>query len=161
ERVQAQVGLFGTGLVLVSIATLCSQHVWLAVLSTVVVTFLILFAGIVSSVLAGASTALLVSYVLPVTLAVPPSQLPDRLFGWLLAGGAAVLAIVVLWPAPPRAPLRGATARACRLLARQLRADVECVLTGAPARSELTEEADAAVTALRQTFFHTPYRPTG
>ena len=41
-----------------------------------------LFAGVVSSVLAGSSTSLLLAFVLPVTLRGSPSSIPDRLGGW-------------------------------------------------------------------------------
>lgn len=65
-----------------------------------------------------------------------------------------------------REPLRAATARSCALLARRLRAEVDCIRTDvAPgrraARDELIAESDAAVAALRTSFFGTPYRPTG
>src|SRR6266699_1921587 len=50
--------------------------------------FAMLFAGVVSSVLAGASTALLLAFILPVTVPAPMSAVPDRLAGWGLAGAA-------------------------------------------------------------------------
>ena len=70
--------------------------------------FGVLFAGVVSSVLAGATTALLLAFILPVSLPAPASAIPDRLAGWGLASAAALLAIALLWPAPARDPLRGA-----------------------------------------------------
>lgn len=166
QRLAAQVGLVTVGAVLVCVGTLASQTAWLAVVVTLVVGFLVLFAGVVSSVLAGASTALLVAFVLPVTLPAPVSALPDRLAGWLLAGAASVIAIGVLWPAPRREPLRLATAQACALLARRLRSEVDCVRggfgpVGAAEYRVLADEAGAAVAALRTSFFATAYRPTG
>jgi uncharacterized membrane protein YccC len=166
ERMLAQVSLVVAGLVLISIATLASRVTWLAVATTLVVAFVVLFAGVVSSVLASATTALLVSFVLPVTLPGPVSSIPDRLLGWLLAGAAALAAIVLLWPAPAHDPLRRPTARACALLARRLRAEVDCARDGSDeervaALRGLAEEAATAVTALRTSFFSTPYRPTG
>jgi uncharacterized membrane protein YccC len=166
QRLAAQAGLVTAGAALVCIGTLASQTAWLAVVLTLVVGFLILFAGVVSSVLAGASTALLVAFVLPVTLPAPVSQLPDRLAGWLLAGATTVIAVGVLWPAPRREPLRLATAQACALLARRLRSEVDCVRGGFGPVGEaeyktLADESSAAVAALRTSFFGTPYRPTG
>lgn len=166
QRLAAQAGLVTAGAVLVCVGTLCSQTAWLAVAVTFVVGFLVLFAGVVSSVLAGASTALLVAFILPVTLAAPASQVTDRLAGWLLAGAASVIAVAVLWPAPRREPLRLATAQACALLARRLRTEVDCVRGGfgpVPARTykALADESSAAVAALRTSFFGAPYRPTG
>ena len=49
-------------------ATLVSRTTWLAAVTMAVVAFAILFAGVVSSVLAGATTALLLSFILPVSL---------------------------------------------------------------------------------------------
>jgi hypothetical protein len=149
DRVQAQAALVLAGAALVAIGTLASQALWVGAIVTFGVAFAVLFAGVVSSVLAGATTALLVAFVLPVTLAGPLSELPDRLAGYLLAGGLSVVAIATLWPAPTREPLRDAAARACALLARRLRHEIE------------VDESSEAVESLRSSFFATPYRPTG
>ena len=123
-----------------------------------VVAFVVLFAGSVSSVLAGATTALLASFILPVSLPGSTDALPSRLAGWGLAGAVSVLAIAVMWPAPTGEPLRQATARACALLARRLRAEVDAIRDGfAPDRraalDAATAEASEAVAALRASFF--------
>src|SRR5450432_2606798 len=68
ERVAAQAALVVAGSVLVCLGTLASRAVWLAVASMVVVGFAVIFAGVVSSVLAGATTSLLLAFILPVTL---------------------------------------------------------------------------------------------
>jgi hypothetical protein len=80
-------------------------------------------------VLAGASTALLLGFILPVTLPGPVSSIPARLSGWLLAGAASVVAIVLLWPAPAQDPLRAPLVRSCSLLGRRMRAEVEDMQT--------------------------------
>ena len=82
ERLQAQAALAVTGGVFVCLATLASQTVWLAAVAMAVVGFGVIFAGVVSSVLAGATTALLLAFILPVSLAAPASAVPDRLAGW-------------------------------------------------------------------------------
>ncbi|MEU3183363.1 FUSC family protein [Streptomyces sp. NPDC006923] len=166
ERLAAQAWLVLAGAVLVCLGTLASQTVWLAAVVTLFVSFLVLFSGVVSSVLASSATALLVSFVLPVTLPGPVGSIPERVLGWLLAGAVSMVAIGVLWPAPTREPLRVATARTCELLARRLRAEAECTLGGfGPDRRAAlgvgVEEAAASVAALRESFFGTPYRPTG
>jgi hypothetical protein len=128
-----------------------------------IVAFAAIFAGVVSSVLAGATTALLLSFILPVSLAGPVASIPDRVAGWGLASGVSLLAITLLWPAPARDPLRDAAVAACRSLAARLRSDVSHVL-GTPETEEhvvVVARADAAVRSLRQLFFATPYRPTG
>jgi uncharacterized membrane protein YccC len=131
-----------------------------------VVGFGVIFAGVVSSVLAGATTALLLAFILPVSLAAPVSAVPDRLAGWGMAGGVALAATAFLWPAPARDRLRGAAAAACRALAARLRAGVAYLLSGmdeqfALDRDRAVAQADQAVEALRSTFLATPYRPTG
>jgi hypothetical protein len=166
ERLQAQLSLIATGLVLISIGTVASGSPWLAAAAALIVAFVILFVGVISSVLASATTALLASFILPVSLPGGVATLPDRLIGWLLAGAASVIAITFLWPAPTREPLRGPTAHACTLLARRLQAGLDCLRN--PGDTELTAaliyqagEASAAVAELRKSFFGTPYRPTG
>jgi len=126
----------------------------------------VIFAGVVSSVLAGASTALLLAFILPVSLAAPASAVPDRLAGWAMAAGAAFVAVALLWPAPARGRLRGAAAAACRALAVRLHAGVAYLLSGmdeqfARDRDHAAAQSDQAVGALRGAFLATPYRPTG
>ena len=145
-RLQAQIALALVCGVLIALATLCSRSTVAAVAGMTVVAFGVLFAGVVSSVLAGATTTLLLAFILPVTLPGPVSQIPERLAGWGLASLASLPAIALLWPAPMQDPVRGAAISAMRALAKRLR-------TG--------ENADEPVTALRRVFFATPYRPTG
>src|SRR6266496_2189096 len=121
ERLQAQAALAIVGGVLVCLGTLASRAVWLAAVTMAVVGFGVIFAGVVSSVLAGATTALLLAFILPVSLAAPASAVPDRLAGWGMAGGVALVATALLWPAPARDRLRGAAAAACRAMAARLR----------------------------------------
>jgi hypothetical protein len=166
DRLQAQAALSGAGAVLVCLGTLASRSPWLGGVTMAVVGFGILFAGVVSSVLAGATLSLLLAFILPVSLAAPASSIPDRLEGWGLASGAAFVAVAVLWPAPARNPLRDAASAACRALGARLRSDAAFML-GGPAAPSATEHdqavagADAATVALQRAFFATPYRPTG
>lgn len=166
DRVQAQLGLAVAGAVLVCVGTLVSKPVWLSAVAMAVVAFAVLFAGSVSSVMASASTSLLLAFILPVTLPGTVASLGPRLLGWGIAAVVAVVAIVVLWPAPTREPLRGPAADACRALAARLRAEAAAMLRAgdpelAAQRDTATREADAAVAALRGSFLNTPYRPTG
>ena len=166
ERLQAEAALAVTGGVFVCLGTLASQTAWLAAVAMAVVGFGVIFAGVVSSVLAGATTALLLAFILPVSLAAPASAVPDRLAGWGMAGGVALAATALLWPTPARDRLRGAAAAACRALAARLRAGVAYLLSGmdgqfALDRDHAAAQADQAVEALRSAFLATPYRPTG
>src|SRR5205085_10668100 len=65
---------------------------------------------------AGATGALL-TFVLPVTIPAPSSAIPDRLEGWGLAAGAAICAVMLLWPPPRRSHLRREAAVALRAVA--------------------------------------------
>ena len=166
ERLQAQAALAVTGGVFVCVATLASGTAWGAAAAMAVAGFGVIFAGVVSSVLAGAATALLLAFILPVSLAAPASAVPDRLAGWAMAGGAALAAAALLWPAPARDRLRGAAAAAARALAARLRAGVAYLLSGmdgqfAVDREHAAAQADQAVGALRSAFLAMPYRPTG
>jgi hypothetical protein len=166
ERLQVRAALAVAGGALVCLGTLASQTVWLAAAAMAVVGFVVIFAGVVSSVLAGAATALLLAFILPVSLAAPMSSVPDRLAGWGRAGGAAVAAVALLWPVPTRDPLRGAAITACRALAARLRSEVAYLLSGEDRRFALDRDhaagqAEHAVGALHRALLATPYRLTG
>jgi hypothetical protein len=166
ERLQAQAALAVVGAVFVTVGTLASSVTWLAAAAMAVAGFGVLFAGVVSSVLAGATTSLLLAFILPVSLAGPASSVPDRLAGWGMASGAALAAVALLWPAPAQHPLRGPASAACRALAARLRSDVAYMLSGmseavTAEHERAMAEAAAAVSALRRGFLGTPYRPTG
>ena len=166
DRVLDQAVLGVACALMICIGTLASRTTWLAALAMALVAFVVLFAGAVSSVLAGATTPLLLSFILPVSLPGPVSSIPDRVAGWGLAAGASLLAISLLWPSPVRNPVRLAATAACRALADRLRARVSYVTSaGGPdaeqAHRAAVTRADEAVQAMQAVFFATPYRPTG
>jgi uncharacterized membrane protein YccC len=157
SRLETQAALSVAGAALICLGTFASQAVWSAVLLMAVVAFIVLFLGVVSSVIAGSMTTLLLAFILPVATKAPLSAIPDRLAGWALASGVALLAVRFLWPLPERLPLRTGAAAACRALASQLSRD------GAPgdAAQEHGSDTLAPVTALQRQFLATPWRPTG
>ncbi|MGH1523914.1 FUSC family protein [Leifsonia sp. L25] len=166
DRVQAQLALAVAGAVLVCLGTLASRPVWLSAVAMAVVAVAVLFSGSVSSVTASASTSLLLAFILPVTLPGTFASIGPRLLGWGIASVVAVIAIVALWPAPAREPLRAPAVDACRALAARLRAEAAAMLrAGSPdlaaERDRAIAEADTAVDALHTSFLRTPYRPTG
>ena len=166
DRLRAQALLALVGALFVAVATFASHSVAIAAISMAIVGFAVLFAGVVSSVLAGATTSLLLAFILSVSLAGPNSSIPDRLAGWGLAAAAAWLAVAFLWPAPARDPLRDKAILACRAIAARLRSDAAYALGGLDAPSAHDHEAAMATASeataeLRRVFFATPYRPTG
>jgi uncharacterized membrane protein YccC len=166
DRLSAQAALGVGCAVLICLGTLASRTAWLAAVGMAVIGFGVLFAGVVSSVLASASTSLLLAFILPVSLPGPASSIPDRVAGWGLAAGASLLAISLLWPAPSRNPVRMAAVAACRSLGSRLRAEIDWVLGhGTPEEREAHRlsmaEADGTIEKLQELFFATPYRPSG
>jgi uncharacterized membrane protein YccC len=166
ERIQAQASLGLACAVLIALGTLASQSQPVAVISMVLVAFVVLFAGVVSSVFASASTSLLLAFILPVSLPGPVSQIPDRVAGWGLAAAVSVVAVTVLWPAEVCNPIRGLAIEACRALAARLRAGVAFVRSdGGPdahaAFAAAVAGAEASVAAMGNVFYATPYRPGG
>src|SRR5690349_5982096 len=151
---------------LIAIATLASRATWAAALAMTVVAFGVLFIGVVSSVLAGATQTLLLSFILPVSLAAPASSIPDRLAGWGMASACSLLAIWLLWPAPAQDPVRTSAIGSCRALAARMRAEIAIRTRPADevarqAYADAVAASDEAVRELHDTFFATPFRPTG
>ena len=164
DRLLDQAGLGLACVLLICLGTLASRTPWVAAVSMAIVAFAVLFSGVVSSTLAGATTSLLLAFILPVSLSAPASAIPARVAGWGLAAAASLLAISLLWPAPARNPVRNAAIAACRALANRLRGEIEYVLSTGSAEAtqahrDAITRAEEAVQALQRTFFATPYRP--
>ncbi|MER8184490.1 FUSC family protein [Kitasatospora sp. NPDC094015] len=166
KRLRAQFQLAVAWAALVCLGTLAAPVTWVAVVATLVVSFLILFSGVVSSVLAGATTALLLAFVIPVSSPASYAQLPERVAGVGLAAIGSMVAIRLMWPRASTDPLGGPAARVCRTAAARLRTELGPV-DGAgsgpgvePAEAVARAEVSAAQD-LRRVFDHAPYRPTG
>ena len=155
-RLISYLGLYAVGCGLIVLGTIASTHTVAAVVSMALVGFTVLFAGIVSPQAATASTAVLLMFVLPVSVAQPASEVGPRLLGWTMAAACCITACLLVWPAPWHDNLR-----------RRLSASVEAVarLADARARGEPNPTAEAEVSSelmlLRQQFSGTPYPPTG
>src|SRR3954452_10675173 len=127
DRLRNQAALAVACGVLITVATLVSNSTWLAAAMMAVVGFCVLFAGVASSVLASATQTLLLSFILPVSLAGPASSIPDRLAGWGIASACSLLAISLLWPAPERDPVRTGAIAACRALAARVLGEQDAI----------------------------------
>src|SRR5258708_3526076 len=166
QRLQAQAALAVGGAISICIATAASSTPWLAAVAMAAIGFVVLFAGVVSSTLAGASTALLLAFILPVSVPGPVSAIPARLAGWGLAAAASLVAIVALWPAPVPDGLRAAAIPSCQVLASRLRTEIAFLLSDgdqqfAADRDRAVAKATEADESLRLAFLATPYRPGG
>lgn len=153
-RLLAYLGLAAVGATFITLGTLCSRHPWLAACSMGLVGFATLFAGLINGYFAAGATGALLTFVLPVTLPVPNSAIPERLEGWVLAAGAGICAAMLLWPPRQRADFQRQAAEALRAVAELL--DGERENWGERARL-----ARASVDALGRRFLGFPHRPTG
>jgi uncharacterized membrane protein YccC len=157
-RFAAYVALALVGATFVVLGTLCSRNAWLAAGAMLVVGFVVLYLGVLGGYFAAAGTAAILAFVLPVTIPVPLSSIPARLEGWGLASGAAICAVMLMWPARPRGTLGPQAARACTALAdlgdSRLAGDRATI----EARASVAREA---VESLRRGFLGVPHRPTG
>jgi uncharacterized membrane protein YccC len=158
SRLVAYVALAGVGAANIVIGTFCSRNAWLAAAAMALVGFAILFSGVINGYFAAAGTAAMLTFVLPVTIPSPFSAVPDRLEGWALAAAAAICAQMLLWPARPRATLRGDAARACNALADLAEPESAGDLSTVESRNRAARDA---VDGLRRRFLAAPHRPTG
>jgi uncharacterized membrane protein YccC len=149
ERLVAYLGLATVGLVFIPLATLCSRDPWVGAAAMFVVGFLVVFSGAINGWFAAGGTAALLAFVLPVAMSAVPSEIPARMAGWALAAGVGTCAQLLLWPTRPRDRLGPLLADACRKLAT------------ATETASAGEDARAAIGAVRDQFYATPYRPTG
>ena len=165
QRLANYAALAGAGAVLVCLATPLSGNVWLATISMALVGFAIVFVGVLSSVLAASTTALLLAWILPVSTQAPAADIPARVSGWGLGSALAILALALIWPPKANDPLREQAGETCRRTAIRLRGQATAAMdrSSAQARAEdpeLAAAADAAMSKLKRTFRRTPYRPT-
>ncbi|HWD51714.1 MAG TPA: FUSC family protein [Acidimicrobiales bacterium] len=140
----------------IAVGTVVSSHKAAAIAVMAVVGFGVLFAGIVSPQAATASTAALLTFVLPVAVVQPASAVGPRLLGWAFAVATCVPACLLVWPTPWHDDLR-------RRLSATVSAVARLSLTVAGGRSD--PEACGVVrrelARLRDEYAGTPYPPTG
>jgi uncharacterized membrane protein YccC len=159
SRLTAYLSLAGSGVVLVTVGTLCSRNAWLAAAAMAVVGFIILFSGIVNGYFAAASTGAILVFVLPVSIPAEPSAIGWRLAGWGLACAVSITAAMLLWPPRRAATLRHDAARACQALADLAESTVSAA--GQQATDDRAGAARDAIEALRQRLKAAPHQSTG
>jgi uncharacterized membrane protein YccC len=151
-RFLAYLALGCVGATFITLGTLCSRSPWLAAAAMAVVGFAVLFSGAFSGYFAAGATGAILTFVLPVTIPAANSAIPDRLEGWGLATGAAICAVMLLWPVRRRAELQREAAAAMRSVA-----DV----VDAGQVGERARLAREAVDGLGRHLLGTQHRPTG
>src|SRR5207245_9419881 len=101
----------------------------------------------------------LLAFVLAVSVPAPPSAIPARVEGWLLASALATVSTLVLWPQHERAALRERAAAACHALAALIEGHHDGA--GGDAVRRLERTATDAVLTVRAEYAATPLRPAG
>jgi hypothetical protein len=114
-RAAAYLTTVAVGAALVTLGTLASPIAWVAALTMFLVGFCIQFSGVFGGYVAAGQTALLLSFVLAVSVPAPVGTIGSRLSGWLIAGAVSTLAGVFFWPHFERLALRSKAADACRV----------------------------------------------
>jgi uncharacterized membrane protein YccC len=156
DKLRHYLALVAAGALLIVVGSLCSNNDALAIAGMAVAAFVVLFAGVLSPTAALGSTYLLLAFVLPVNVPVPPGQIPARLAGWALAAAAALPVILLVWARPWYDTRRAALATAAERLAHLVQAHAEGH-RDQPAHAA----AESALHTLRKDFAATPYPPTG
>jgi uncharacterized membrane protein YccC len=155
-RIVSYGGLYVAGAVFTVLGTVVSTHKAAAVVTMALVGFAVLFAGIVAPQVATATTAALLTFVLPVAVAQPASAVGPRLIGWTIGAAFCITACMLLWPPPWHDNLRRRLAAAISAVGRL--ADARCRGTDDPkAYADVRDQLQQ----LQRQFSGTPYPPTG
>jgi uncharacterized membrane protein YccC len=144
-RALAYSGLGINGAILITLGTLVAPHPWVSVAVMFVLGVAVIFAGVLSEIVAAGQRATLLMFVLPACIPVGP--LPERLVGWLIALALCVPAALFLFPPRHHDELRANAARVCNRLAGRLEGTVSA------------RDVTKAMNALYVTFLGADYRP--
>jgi uncharacterized membrane protein YccC len=158
-RAAAYVAATLAGAALVSVGTVVSPNAALGSAMMLLVGVTLSFTGVFGGYLAAAQTALLLAFVLAVSLPASVAAIPLRVGGWFIAGTVATLAGVYFWPSFERVNLRQRAGEACLAMAEL----VEAVRRHPTDEhvTQLRDAARAAVTAVRAEYAQTRMRPAG
>jgi uncharacterized membrane protein YccC len=153
-RAGAYLGLGAVGVGLIALGSALASPDWLAVAGMAVVAFGVLLSGALSSLVAGATQAALLSFILAVLLPGGTAALPHRLAGWGIALAVSVPVALFVWPPREQDQLRLRAAALCRALAAMLDLD-------RPAADSRLVEMRQAARDLRETFAGSAARTAG
>jgi uncharacterized membrane protein YccC len=149
-RAYAGATLVGAGLVL--LGTLASGSGWSAVAGMMVVAFVVQFLGVFGGYVVAAQTAVLLAFVVAVSVLAPAGAAWARVAAWTLAGGISLAAGVLAWPQHARTQVRQRAGAACQALA---------ALLADPGAPTVRDRARTQVDATRRAYDQAPLRPAG
>lgn len=156
QRGGAYLTLTAVGAALVVVGTLvCNEPVLAAVVGVLAATA-VRFAGCFGGYFGASVSPLILAYVLGASVPAPMDAIPERLLGWTVAGLAATVAALVLWPRRQRMLIREAAATAAAALADA----IDGLSAPSGASSKAGAAASAAVTKL-VVAASVPRRPAG
>ena len=155
-RLASYLTLFVVGGAFIALGTFVSTNKGMAIVAMGIVGFGVLFAGIASPQAATSSTAALLLFVLPVTVAEPAASTGPRLVGWMIACAFCIPACMLVWPTPWHDKLRRRLSAAAESVSRL----AASIATGRP-DPEAKESVMSELVLLRAEFAGTPYPPTG
>jgi uncharacterized membrane protein YccC len=151
-RARAYAGTTAVGVGLVLLGTLALRSAWSAVAGTMLVAFVVQFLGVFGGYVVAAQTAVLLAFVVAVSILAPAGDAWARVAGWTLAGGVSLVAGVLLWPRHARTQARQRAGDACRALA---------ALLADPRAPAVRDQARERVEATRRAYDQAPLRPAG
>jgi len=151
-RARAYAGTTAVGVGLVLLGTLASRSAWSAVVGTMLVVFVVQLLGVFGGYVVAAQTAMLLAFVVAVSIPAPVSDAWARVAGWTLAGGISLVAGVLLWPRHARTQVRQRAGEACRALV---------ALLADPGAPGVRDQARERVEETRRAYDQAPLRPAG
>src|SRR6266516_5470261 len=151
-RARAYAGTTAVGVGLVLLGTLASATAWSAVAGTMLVVFVVQLLGVFGGYVVAAQTAMLLAFVVAVSIPAPAGEVWARVAGWTLAGGISLVAGVLLWPRHARTQVRQRAGEACRALA---------ALLADPGAPGVRDQARERVEETRRAYDQAPLRPAG
>lgn len=108
------------GCVLLTVGTLASEQVWVAVTMAVVLGFVVRFSAVFGGAIAAAAAPLLILFSLAVLTPGTLDDVPARVLGLAAAGVGSTVAAMVVFPTRHRRRVRALVVEACRDIARLL-----------------------------------------
>lgn len=130
-RARAYLAVLVVGSGLVAGGTALSNTTVAAVIVTVAVGFVVVFLGSLGGYFAASGVTVVLSYVLAVMVPAPDGAIPERIAGWALGVGTALVAALLLWPLEERRAVRLACADLADAIAHTLLARTDDALDAA------------------------------